>query len=69
MNIFQGDILKKHLQLKETAYDAVALIEVIEHLQISDIPSLEANIFGYLQPKLAIVTTPNADFNQFFNFK
>ena len=30
---------------------------------------LEQNIFGYLRPKLIVVTTPNAEFNVYFDLK
>lgn len=31
-----------------------------------DLPSLEMNLFGYLQTPMVIVTTPNRDFNSYF---
>ncbi|KAI9209427.1 uncharacterized protein BJ171DRAFT_486976 [Polychytrium aggregatum] len=49
-----------------TGHDALVSLEVIEHL---DPPVLEAYpeiVFGRYQPRLVIVTTPNAEFNVFF---
>ena len=43
--------------------DAVALVEVIEHLDPWRLPALEANVFGVIAPALAVVTTPNAEHN------
>jgi len=44
-------------------YDAAAVVEVIEHL---DVPRLEAfarALFGSAQPGLVVLTTPNAEYN------
>lgn len=42
--------------------DALTLIEVIEHIYPKDILKLNEVIFKKLQPKIVIVTTPNAIF-------
>jgi hypothetical protein len=42
---------------------------MIEHIYKDQLPGLEDNVFGYLCPKLVIVTTPNADFNVYFKQK
>ena len=47
-------------------FDVVTLIEVIEHLHLSDLENLVKHVFGYIRPRLVIVTTPNADFNVLF---
>ncbi|TRY64107.1 hypothetical protein TCAL_00452 [Tigriopus californicus] len=50
--------------------DAITAIEVIEHLHPEVLAQVPANIFGRLQPKLAIFTTPNSEFNVLFpNFE
>lgn len=46
--------------------DAATLIEVIEHLDADRIPALEKVVFGSAQPKLVLVTTPNAEHNVLF---
>ncbi len=46
--------------------DAVALVEVIEHLDAERLPTLEKIVFGAARPKTVIVTTPNADYNVLF---
>ncbi len=43
--------------------DAVALVEVIEHLDLDRLPTLEKIVFGAAQPATVVVTTPNAEFN------
>ncbi|CAF0976750.1 unnamed protein product [Adineta ricciae] len=48
-------------------FDVVTLIEVIEHLYINDLENLITHVFGYIRPRLVIVSTPNADFNVLFS--
>uniref|UniRef100_W8BMQ4 Small RNA 2'-O-methyltransferase n=2 Tax=Ceratitis capitata TaxID=7213 RepID=W8BMQ4_CERCA len=47
--------------------DAVVALEIIEHLYPKTMESVPKNIFGFIQPKIAIFTTPNSDFNVLFN--
>ena len=44
-------------------YDAVVLMEVIEHLDPARLPALERNVFGHARPVSVLVTTPNAEYN------
>ncbi|MDQ6656734.1 MAG: methyltransferase domain-containing protein, partial [Actinomycetota bacterium] len=44
-------------------YDAVVLMEVIEHLDIERLPALERNVFAASRPAAVVVTTPNAEYN------
>ena len=48
-------------------FDAVTCIELIEHLFPSQLPAFEENIFGFIKPKLVIISTPNSDFNVIFS--
>ena len=45
------------------AYDAVVLMEVVEHLDPERLPALESTVFGHARPATVIVTTPNAEHN------
>lgn len=44
-------------------FDALLLVEVIEHLDPDRLPSLEGNVFGSAKPGHVVVTTPNAEHN------
>lgn len=44
-------------------FDAVVLMEVIEHLDLPRLPSLERTVFAQARPKTVIVTTPNTEHN------
>ena len=45
------------------AFDAVVLMEVIEHLDLPRLPSVERTVFAHARPRTVIVTTPNAEHN------
>ncbi|XP_054724610.1 small RNA 2'-O-methyltransferase-like [Uloborus diversus] len=64
IKIFKGNAGEKDSRL--LGYSAVTCIELIEHLQSSDLAPLVSNIFGYIRPKIALFTTPNSEFNVLF---
>ena len=47
-------------------FDAILLVEVIEHLEPDRIASLEATVFGAARPEHVVVTTPNQEYNQVY---
>jgi 3' terminal RNA ribose 2'-O-methyltransferase Hen1 len=47
-------------------HDAVVLMEVIEHVDLPRLPSLERAVFGHAAPATVVVTTPNAEYNVFY---
>lgn len=57
--IYQGDLTKEYPLLQNLQFEAVTMIEVIEHLPIDLIPQANQILFGFLRPPLVIVTTPN----------
>jgi 3' terminal RNA ribose 2'-O-methyltransferase Hen1 len=46
--------------------DAVVLMEVIEHLDLDRLPSLERSVFGHARPSAVVVTTPNTEHNALY---
>ena len=44
-------------------FDAAALIEVIEHLDLERLPALERAVFEFARPKTVVITTPNREYN------
>ena len=44
-------------------YDAVVLMEVVEHVDPPRLPALERSVFHYARPASVIVTTPNVEYN------
>lgn len=64
IKILEGSITDPDEVLINT--DAVICIELIEHLYPDTLANLPANIFGFIKPQVAIITTPNAEFNVLF---
>jgi 3' terminal RNA ribose 2'-O-methyltransferase Hen1 len=59
--VLQSSLTYRDSRLR--AFDAVALVEVIEHLEPHRLNAVEKNVFDFLEPSTVIVTTPNAEFN------
>jgi 3' terminal RNA ribose 2'-O-methyltransferase Hen1 len=49
-----------------SAFDAITLIEVIEHIDQPRLGALERVVFDSANPRVAIVTTPNSEYNVLF---
>jgi 3' terminal RNA ribose 2'-O-methyltransferase Hen1 len=45
------------------AYDAAAVVEVIEHLDVPRLVAFERVLFEYAHPRWVILTTPNVEYN------
>lgn len=46
-----------------TGFDCACLVETIEHLPLKALPALEDAVFATLRPRMVVLTTPNAEFN------
>ncbi|WP_125612598.1 3' terminal RNA ribose 2'-O-methyltransferase Hen1 [Specibacter cremeus] len=44
-------------------FDAMVLMEVVEHLDADRLPALERNVFAHARPRHVLVTTPNREYN------
>jgi 3' terminal RNA ribose 2'-O-methyltransferase Hen1 len=47
-------------------FDAAALVEVIEHIDLDRLESVERVVFVFAKPQTVVVTTPNREFNAKF---
>ncbi|HRW20237.1 MAG TPA: 3' terminal RNA ribose 2'-O-methyltransferase Hen1 [Dermatophilaceae bacterium] len=61
LRLLQGSATYRDDRL--VGYDAIVLMEVIEHLDLDRLPDLERCVFGHARPGAVVVTTPNAEFN------
>ena len=59
--LLQGSLTYRDLRLE--GFDAAALVEVIEHLELYRLAALERSVFEFMRPRVVIVTTPNAEYN------
>ena len=64
VRLLQGALTYKDSRLD--AFDAAALVEVIEHLDPDRLSALERVVFAEARPKAVVVTTPNREYNALF---
>jgi 3' terminal RNA ribose 2'-O-methyltransferase Hen1 len=61
LRLLQSSLTYKDDRLN--GYDAIVLMEVIEHLDTERLPALESTVFGHARPRTVVVTTPNVEHN------
>jgi 3' terminal RNA ribose 2'-O-methyltransferase Hen1 len=61
LKLIQGSLNYRDARI--AGYDAATVIEVIEHLELDRLQAFERVLFEFAQPRLAIVTTPNVEYN------
>ncbi|WP_207431521.1 3' terminal RNA ribose 2'-O-methyltransferase Hen1 [Sabulibacter ruber] len=64
LTLFQGSVT--YLDERLLGYDALAMVEVVEHLDEERLPTMEQVIFGYASPATVVLSTPNAEYNVVF---
>ncbi|MDI1481716.1 3' terminal RNA ribose 2'-O-methyltransferase Hen1 [Polyangium sp. y55x31] len=64
IELLHGSLLYRDARL--SGFDAAALVEVIEHLELSRLGALERSVFEHARPRVVVVTTPNAEYNVVF---
>uniref|UniRef100_A0A3B4GCR0 Small RNA 2'-O-methyltransferase n=1 Tax=Pundamilia nyererei TaxID=303518 RepID=A0A3B4GCR0_9CICH len=63
VELYQGSVTQKDTRFK--GFDLVTSIELIEHLTPADVELFSEVVFGYMTPKMVIISTPNSEFNIF----
>lgn len=61
LRLLQSSVIYRDERL--SGFDAVVLMEVVEHVDPDRIPALESTVFAHAKPGTVIVTTPNAEHN------
>ncbi|MDR1965105.1 MAG: 3' terminal RNA ribose 2'-O-methyltransferase Hen1 [Synergistaceae bacterium] len=51
-----------------SGYDAAACVEVIEHIDRNRLPAFERVLFGCAKPRVIVLTTPNVEYNENYEF-
>lgn len=64
--LFQGSLTYKDGRFR--GYDAACVVEVIEHMDLNRLPAFEQVLFGEARPGTVILTTPNAEYNERYEF-
>ena len=61
LHLFQGSLGYRDKRL--AGYDAAAVVEVIEHLDLSRLSAFERVLFEFACPQTVVLTTPNIEYN------
>jgi 3' terminal RNA ribose 2'-O-methyltransferase Hen1 len=65
VDLWQGALTYRDRRLRD--FDAVAVVEVIEHIDQPRLGAFEDALFGNARPRAAVVTTPNVEYNPLFD--
>ena len=61
VELLHGSLVYRDRRLD--GFDAAAVVEVVEHMDLSRLTSFERALFGGARPGLVVLTTPNAEYN------
>jgi 3' terminal RNA ribose 2'-O-methyltransferase Hen1 len=61
LQLIQGSLNYRDARI--AGYDAATVIEVIEHMELDRLKAFERVLFEFAKPRIAIVTTPNIEYN------
>jgi 3' terminal RNA ribose 2'-O-methyltransferase Hen1 len=61
LQLIQGSLNYRDARI--AGYDAATVIEVIEHMELDRLKAFERVLFEFAQPRIAILTTPNIEYN------
>jgi 3' terminal RNA ribose 2'-O-methyltransferase Hen1 len=64
LRLLQGALTYRDARLE--GFDAAALVEVIEHLDLDRLGAMEQSLFRWAAPRMIVVTTPNREYNAKF---
>lgn len=64
ISILQGALTYRDKRL--AGFDAAAIVEVIEHLDLNRLQAFERVVFESARPKNVVLTTPNREYNELF---
>lgn len=66
IDLLHGSLMYRDARLRldaNTPFDAVACVEVIEHLDPPRLAAFERVVFEFARPRTVVVTTPNREYN------
>ena len=64
VHLLHGSLVYRDARL--AGFDAAAVVEVVEHLDLSRLASFERVVFEHARPTTVVVTTPNREYNARF---
>lgn len=60
IELYHGDVVVPDSRLQS---DCIVMIELIEHMSLTDVEKATRSVFGFYKPKMVVITTPNREFN------
>ena len=66
IELIQGSLTYRDDRLK--GFEAAAIIEVIEHLDLDRLAAFERVVFEITRPQHIVLTTPNSEYNELYEF-
>ncbi len=66
LTLMQGSLTYRDKRF--SGYDCACVIEVVEHIEPLRLPAFERNVFEFAEAKTVILTTPNKEYNQNYEF-
>jgi 3' terminal RNA ribose 2'-O-methyltransferase Hen1 len=64
VDLWHGALTYRDRRLSD--FDALAVVEVIEHIDPPRLAAFEDSLFGQARPRTVVVTTPNVEYNSLF---
>jgi 3' terminal RNA ribose 2'-O-methyltransferase Hen1 len=64
VDLWHGALTYRDRRLSD--FDALAVVEVIEHIDPPRLAAFEDALFGHTRPRTVVVTTPNVEYNSLF---
>lgn len=61
VKLLHGSLIYRDKRLED--YDAAAVVEVIEHMDLARLAAFERVLFEFARPKTVVLTTPNVEYN------
>ncbi|HLL79259.1 MAG TPA: methyltransferase domain-containing protein, partial [Ktedonobacteraceae bacterium] len=65
ITLLHGSLTYRDKRLE--GYDAAAVVEVIEHLDLARLAAFERVLFEFARPAVVVITTPNSEYNVKFS--
>jgi 3' terminal RNA ribose 2'-O-methyltransferase Hen1 len=62
LELLQGSLTYRDKRIE--GFDAVCVVEVLEHMDIDRLPAFERTLFEFAAPRTVILTTPNSEYNK-----
>ena len=64
IELIHGSLMYRDARL--AGFDAAAIVEVIEHLDLARLAAFERVVFEFAKPNYVVLTTPNVEYNAVF---